>query len=112
MAGSADRPARAGAAALAGVVDEMDDELARAIVLGPDGQLERSVADQLGRLGSHRDELRDQRPMLRHAVAEIEPLRQPRQIDRLPFAEAATDVDKPSDHVLVEGILKRRNAIG
>jgi CTP:molybdopterin cytidylyltransferase MocA len=26
----------------------------------------------------------------------------------LPFAEAATDVDKPSDHVLVEGILKRR----
>jgi CTP:molybdopterin cytidylyltransferase MocA len=28
----------------------------------------------------------------------------------LPFAEAATDVDKPSDHTLVEGILlKRRN---
>ena len=26
----------------------------------------------------------------------------------LPFAEAATDVDKPSDHALVEGILKRR----
>jgi CTP:molybdopterin cytidylyltransferase MocA len=26
----------------------------------------------------------------------------------LPFAEAATDVDKPSDHTLVEGILKRR----
>ena len=30
----------------------------------------------------------------------------------LPFAEAATDVDKPSDHVLVEAILKRRSAIG
>jgi CTP:molybdopterin cytidylyltransferase MocA len=30
----------------------------------------------------------------------------------LPFAEAATDVDKPSDHVLVEGILKRRIAAG
>lgn len=29
----------------------------------------------------------------------------------LPFAEAATDVDKPSDHVLVEGILKRRGAV-
>jgi GTP:adenosylcobinamide-phosphate guanylyltransferase len=28
----------------------------------------------------------------------------------LPFAEAATDVDKPSDHTLVEGILKRRFA--
>jgi CTP:molybdopterin cytidylyltransferase MocA len=28
----------------------------------------------------------------------------------LPFAEAATDVDKPSDHALVEGILKRRKA--
>jgi CTP:molybdopterin cytidylyltransferase MocA len=28
----------------------------------------------------------------------------------LPFAEAATDVDKPSDHALVEGILKRRFA--
>lgn len=26
----------------------------------------------------------------------------------LPFAEAATDVDKPSDHALVEGILQRR----
>jgi len=26
----------------------------------------------------------------------------------LPFAEAATDVDKPSDHALVEAILKRR----
>lgn len=26
----------------------------------------------------------------------------------LPFAEAATDVDKPSDHALVEGILRRR----
>jgi len=26
----------------------------------------------------------------------------------LPFAEAATDVDKPSDHALVEGLLKRR----
>jgi 2-phospho-L-lactate guanylyltransferase (CobY/MobA/RfbA family) len=28
----------------------------------------------------------------------------------LPFAEAATDVDKPSDHVLVESILKQRRA--
>jgi hypothetical protein len=26
----------------------------------------------------------------------------------LPFAEAATDVDKPADFVLVEGLLKRR----
>jgi CTP:molybdopterin cytidylyltransferase MocA len=30
----------------------------------------------------------------------------------LPFAEAATDVDKPSDHTLVEAILKRRGAVG
>ena len=30
----------------------------------------------------------------------------------LPFAEAATDVDKPSDHALVEAILKRRGAVG
>jgi GTP:adenosylcobinamide-phosphate guanylyltransferase len=30
----------------------------------------------------------------------------------LPFAEAATDVDKPSDHTLVEAILKRRLAAG
>ena len=28
----------------------------------------------------------------------------------LPFAEAATDVDKPSDHALVEGLLKQRFA--
>jgi hypothetical protein len=30
----------------------------------------------------------------------------------LPFAEAATDVDKPSDHILVESILNRRRAVG
>jgi CTP:molybdopterin cytidylyltransferase MocA len=30
----------------------------------------------------------------------------------LPFAEAATDVDKPSDHALVEGILRRRGPAG
>lgn len=30
----------------------------------------------------------------------------------LPFAEAATDVDKPSDHALVEGVLLNRRPVG